>query len=580
MAALKKKIRIRNGLLNSVMKLFDEKVNVIYNDYSEDKLLSLESLFDTVDLKFKRLLDLNEQISENINDDAELETHFDECDNNENIIRENLRKLEKFIRKHSEDCSEVSISSVNSVTQANVVKLPKIEIRKFYGDPLEWKSFYDSFKSAVDENIRLSKVEKMNYLINLLKADAEAVVKGLPLCNENYDIAIKMLEERFGDPQVLISSHMNKLLSLENIYSINNLKGLRSLCDQVERQVRCLNALGHDPKSYGLMLVPIFMTKLPEELKIFISRKLGKEVWDIQIILDAFKQEIEAREKVQFSIPDNNTNTSNYEMSGTSLHINSKIMPRQNSRECPFCHQVGHKAQNCTVVSKPSARLSILQQQKRCYLCLQVGHNSRNCTAKWKCFSCKGRHHVAICSNNPEKLNDFNNFNKKTEGVHVSETATHVAGSENKVLNPVLLQTAVTNVSSTDEKHSHKVRLLFDSGSQMSYVSPRVRDLLKLETVQTKEMSIKTFGGERRNKVLDLVNICVKTKDPNFNIYIQAFVSDICHPLTNQNIEQAKFSQQFLKDLDLADENLPNIPLDVDILIGADYYWLFMHCKK
>ena len=97
-------------------------------------------MFDTVDLKLKRLLDLNGQISENINDDAELETHFDECDNNENIIRKNLRKLEKFIRKHSKDCSEVSSLSVNSVTQANVVKLPKIEIRKFYGDPLEWKS--------------------------------------------------------------------------------------------------------------------------------------------------------------------------------------------------------------------------------------------------------------------------------------------------------------------------------------------------------------------------------------------------------------------------------------------------------
>ena len=63
----------------------------------------------------------------------------------------------------------IIILSVNSVTQANVVKLPKIEIRKFYGDPLEWKSIYDSFKSAVDENIRLTKVEKMNYLINLFK---------------------------------------------------------------------------------------------------------------------------------------------------------------------------------------------------------------------------------------------------------------------------------------------------------------------------------------------------------------------------------------------------------------------------
>ena len=106
-------------------------------------------------------------------------------------------------------------------------------------------------------------------------------------------------------------------------------------------------------------------------------------------------------------------------------------------------------------------------------------------------------HHVAICSNNPEKLNDFNNFNEKAECVHVSETAnTLLQVAKIKVLNPVLLQTAVTTVSSTDEKHSHKVRLLFDSGrpDELCFATCE-RFVLKLETVQTKEMSIKTFGG-------------------------------------------------------------------------------------
>ena len=67
---------------------------------------------------------------------------------------------------------------------------------------------------------------------------------------------------------------MNKLLSLDNICNIQNLKGMRSLCDQVESQVRCLNALGHDPKSYGLMLIPVFMSKIPEELKLIINLSL------------------------------------------------------------------------------------------------------------------------------------------------------------------------------------------------------------------------------------------------------------------------------------------------------------------
>ena len=64
-------------------------------------------------------------------------------------------------------------------------------------------------------------------------------------------------------------------------------------------------------------------------------------------------------------------------------------------------------------------------------------------------------------------------------------------------------------------------------------------------------------------------------------IYVQAFVSEICYPITNQNFEQAKINQPFLQDLNLADFNPGNLPLNVDILIGGDY-WSFMnnHMKR
>lgn len=303
-------------------------------------------------------------------------------------------------------------------------------------------------------------------------------------------------------------------------------------------------------KVTGMMLIPIFMSKIPEDLKILISRVIGKEVWDIEKNLETFKQELEAREKVNFTACENSE--SNYEFSGTSLYVNGKILPGKTNRKCPFCQNPGHKPQNCSVVTKMSARFSMIRQQKRCFLCLQLGHDSKNCTAKWKCFSCKGKHHVAICSKLRDKESDKNTESNDDN----NDVSTNVAGSENKTVNPVLLQTAKTTVSSADEKYAAKFRLLFDSGSQMSYVTPRVRDILNLTT----------FGGEITNKVLD----------------VQAFVSEICLPLTNQNIEQAKAGQPFLKDLPLADQNIHNVPLDVDILIGGDYYWEFMnnHMKR
>ena len=64
--------------------------------------------------------------------------------------------------------------------------------------------------------------------------------KGLMLSNYNYSVAKIMLEERYGDPQVLITAHMGKLLNLDVISDITDIKGMRCLYDEVETQVRSL----------------------------------------------------------------------------------------------------------------------------------------------------------------------------------------------------------------------------------------------------------------------------------------------------------------------------------------------------
>ena len=82
------------------------------------------------------------------------------------------------------------------------IKLPKLKIKPFSGDPTEWTSFIDSFEAAVDSNDNLANIEKMNYLRNYLIGDAEAVIKGLKLTNSNYEIGLNLLKDRFVDPQI------------------------------------------------------------------------------------------------------------------------------------------------------------------------------------------------------------------------------------------------------------------------------------------------------------------------------------------------------------------------------------------
>ena len=93
-------------------------------------------------------------------------------------------------------------------------RLPKLELHKFKGSVMSWTPFWDTLKSAVHENPSLSKIDKFNYLHSLLEGAASQVIQGLPLTDSNYDTAVSLLQERFGDPQTILSPHMDELLKL------------------------------------------------------------------------------------------------------------------------------------------------------------------------------------------------------------------------------------------------------------------------------------------------------------------------------------------------------------------------------
>ena len=71
---------------------------------------------------------------------------------------------------------------------------------------------------------------------------------------------------------------MDALLNTHAVALPHNLKGLRHLYDSVETQiVRGLRALGVPSESYGSLLSSVLMNKLPQELRLIVSKKLQME---------------------------------------------------------------------------------------------------------------------------------------------------------------------------------------------------------------------------------------------------------------------------------------------------------------
>ena len=79
---------------------------------------------------------------------------------------------------------------------------------------MKFRSFWDSFTSAVHNNTELSTIDKFNYLNSLLEGCALHTVKGLPITEGNYQSALDILTQRFGKSQAIVSAHMEELMKI------------------------------------------------------------------------------------------------------------------------------------------------------------------------------------------------------------------------------------------------------------------------------------------------------------------------------------------------------------------------------
>ncbi|XP_044184801.1 uncharacterized protein LOC122964943 [Acropora millepora] len=120
--------------------------------------------------------------------------------------------------------------------------------------------------------------------------------------------------------------------------------------------------------------------------------------------------------------------------------------------------------------------------------------------------------------------------------------------------------------------NSVPVRVLFDNGSQRSYVSSSVTSRLNLRPVTSEILQINTFGDTNyRKQKCNVVKLCLQTRQhEELELYAVNFPV-ICSPLPSR-VNVANYIH--LEGLELAD-NFDNTE-SIDVLIGSDYYWDFV----
>ena len=456
-------------------------------------------------------------------------------------------------------------STSNDNYGSHLTRLPKINLPHFSGIIQDWPFFWAQFENYVHKT-NLPSITKFSYLLSVLEHEAKTTICSLSITPDNYQKAIDLLIERYGNDRKIIYSHINDLLQL-SCPSSPDISLLWSFHDSLQGHISSLEFLKVTGEQYGLILTPLILSRLPVDLRMEWARNGDGHEDDLKYLMKFLKFEIQRRER---SIPEINYGRHSFS-SVTSLHVKDGYRsrnPRPSSNNnsnirCAFCNR-NHGIASCDELLSidPAERLEKLKMKRLCIKCLLHGpsnrHNFNEC--KGKCSKCKGSHHKILCDAFKPNPDDSNNK-------HVSSTLSSFGPKHSNVL----LQTLNINVKGREK--SRQAVVLFDTGADRSYISQALVNDIKPEWIDSTFLSYSAFGSNQpsNSERREIYHISLQGKD---NIIT---VNTICVPSICAPVTQPIIPTELISSL----PNLVSIPiggnLNIDMLIGLDMYWKIMY---
>ena len=134
--------------------------------------------------------------------------------------------------------------------------------------------------------------------------------------------------------------------------------------DKIESNGRALNGESIEQSHFGPLLIPI--EKLPTTVQLHISRKLGKENWDIEEFLKCINDEVTARENCEFmKVCENETFREERKYTSSSLFVKSREI------RCVFCDTNSkHYSDKCEIITDVNAHFEKIKNTNLYFNCL------------------------------------------------------------------------------------------------------------------------------------------------------------------------------------------------------------------
>ncbi len=349
-------------------------------------------------------------------------------------------------------------------------------------------------------------------------------------------------------------------------------------------------ALGKSEESFGSLLIPIILSKLPVEVQKNLAREQNNSEWTLNILRQAILKEVTILEA---AIPIDNplkaygqhttpsvTASFHTNVSGNTQGppLNEPPPPTTRPRGPPTCLYCKgkHHPTTCKSVLDPNERYQMVKKENRCFNCLGR-HKVSACKSQNRCQNCKRKHHTSICTNTrqeQEKAKTPNQENlPQVTPVNAAMTVPVPNTSTNTEINGTmcLLKTAIAPVRS--QHFTVEAHILFDEGAQRSFITQDLVDQLQLKPIKRDTIGLSAFGTKTpTTRQLDVVTVDLVT-EYNETVSLDVLVvPQIATPLKN-HLPSVVPNLQYLAGLKLAHPVTSDARFEISLLIGVDYYW-------
>ena len=329
--------------------------------------------------------------------------------------------------------------------------------------------------------------------------------------------------------------------------------------------------------SYGDLLVPVILEKLPSEARKHLARELVNSNWTLQELQDAIFKEIRVFEFSLQSLPQSSHTPT------ASFYAGTRRVPLQTATWDVSKKKIALFVKERDVIIEPSKRLEIVRQQNLCFNCLAC-HKVSQCNSKYQCRKCSRKHHTSLCTHKSDTTPQCNNSASQNSNntsspsnILTTTTMTTIAANSTTSLHVArdhvyLLKTAVANVYANDT--GIVAIILLDEGSQRSFLTESLAKSLRVQTYHTEEICLAASFGSPTTLVkrLDIGTIYLETiigERLPLSVLIVPTIAAPMHNTTDYTINRLPY----LKGLQLAHPVTVREQFEVTLLIGADHYW-------